>query len=171
MSRKKNLYINYVIPIIGVIFIIVWGILVIDSVKPLDTATGEQVWNVFSSHGYTPLDLTEIYIEENPNIGLIKNTSIRPGDFQLEFYEFDSAKSAKSASTSVTSNITEIKRQNFNNCIETRVSKTNIFNMTLRADGKYYFITRIDNTILYAYGTEESASEILSIAEDLGYTA
>lgn len=171
MSRTKEFVYKYVIPVIGMIFIIVWGILAIDSVKPLDTATGEQVWDVFASHGYTPIDLTDTYIEKNPNIGLIKNTSVRTEDFQLEFFEFDSAKSAKSASTAVFSDISEVERQYSNNCVGTRVSKINISNMTLKADGKYYFMTRIDKTFLYAYGTEESASAILSIAEELGYTA
>lgn len=39
----------------------------------------------------------------------------------------------------------------------------------LKAGGKYYYLMRIDNTLLYAYSDEEDSSEICGIAEELGY--
>lgn len=171
MYRKKEFIYKYVIPIIAIIFMIVWGILVIDAVKPLDTATGEQAWDVFASRGYTPVDLTDMYVEQNPNAGLIKSVTIKTDDFQLEFFIFDTLQGTLNATSATSTDIRKIEYQHTNNCIKTYVSKTNIYNMTLTAGGKYYFITRIDKTVLYAYGTEESASEILSIAKELGYTA
>lgn len=171
MSRKKEFIYKYVIPIIGVIFTIGWIILAIHSIKPLDTATGEQVWDVFSSHGYTPLDLTDMYVEQNPNAGLVKNVTIKADNFRLEFFSFDSEQAADRVTGATANDIKEVKRQYVNNCVETYVYRVNIYNLTLTAGGKYYFITRINDTVLYAYGTEESSSEILSIAEELGYIA
>lgn len=110
-----------------------------------------------------------MYVEQNPNAGLLKNVTIKTDDFQLEFFIFDTLQGTLNATSATSTDIRKIEYQYTNNCVKTYVSKTNIFNMTLTAGGKYYFITQIDKTVLYAYGTEESASEILSIAEELGY--
>lgn len=169
MSRTKHIIGKYIIPIAGVFIMIGYIIIVKNAITPLDTPTDTQVWDVFTSHGYTPIDLTDMYVEQNPNAGLVKSVTIKTDNFQLEFFTFDSEQAAKSSSSATLYHIKQVERQYVNNCVETYVYRVNIYNLTLTAGGKYYFITRINDTVLYAYGTEESSSEILSIADELGY--
>lgn len=169
MSRAKHIIYKYIIPVVSVFFIVGYFVIVKNAITPLDTPTDTQVWDVFTSHGYTPIDLTDMYVEQNPNAGLVKSVTIKTDNFQLDFFTFDSEQAANSSTSATANHIKKVKRQYVNNCVETYVYRVNIYNLTLTAGGKYYFLTQINDTVLYAYGTEESSSEILSIADELGY--
>ncbi|MCH5171169.1 MAG: hypothetical protein J1F24_07770 [Oscillospiraceae bacterium] len=169
MSRTKHIIYKYIIPVVSVFFIVGYFVIVKNAITPLDTPTDTQVWDVFTSHGYTPIDLTDMYVEQNPDVGLVKNVTIKTDDFRLEFFSFDSEQAADRTTKATANDIKQVKRQYVNNCVETYVYRVNIYHLTLTAGGEYYFITQINDTVLYAYGTEESSSEILSIADELGY--
>ena len=47
--------------------------------------------------------------------------------------------------------------------------RANFVYRTLKAGGKYYYLFRVDNTVLYAYGGEANMGIINQIASELGY--
>lgn len=167
-DRKYTLR-DYIIPLIGLLLLIGFGFLAKNLMTPIDSATDEQVWDVLCAHGYEPMDRTESYIESNPTMGIEKNVTIRNDDFRVDFFVFDSMQSALSANRSIATEVNSIERANYGNCVGTDESRANFYVRTLRADGKYYYLMRIDNTVFYAYGNEEYADEIKSIAKELGY--
>lgn len=171
MTRRDRKYTlrDYIIPLIGLLLLVGFVFLARALMTPIDSSTDTQVWDVLCARGYEPMDRTESYIESNPTMGIEKNVTIRNDNFRLDFFVFDSVQSALSANRSIATEVNSIERLHYGNCIGTKESRANFYVRTLRADGKFYYLMRIDNTVFYAYGYEESADEINSIAKELGY--
>lgn len=139
---------------------------------PKEVVTDSQVWDVLVLHGYTPVDYTEQYIKSNPTLGISKNITIEKDDWQLEFFTFEEPKYAMKVYSKFATDMSQIERNHHDSSIETRGSRANFEYHTLEAgeySKKIYYLMRIDNTVLYAYGNEEYADEIKSIAKELGY--
>lgn len=171
MTRRNRKYTlrDHIIPLIGILLLIGFGCLAKTLMTPIDSATDTQVWDVAVAHGYSPYYLTDEYKEEYPTRGFVQTIAFVKDDLRFEFFVFDSVQSALSANRSIATEVNSIERANYGNCVGTDESRANFYVRTLRADGKYYYLMRIDNTVFYAYGNEEYADEIKSIAKELGY--
>lgn len=171
MTRQKarHILLGYIVPILGVLLLVGFFFLARAAMTPIDSATDTQVWDVAVAHGYSPYYLTDEYKEEYPNMGFVQNVTFTKDDLRFEFFVFESLQKTLNASSTIASEIESIKREYNNNCIATEESRANFYISTVKAGGKYYYLMRIDNTVFYAYGDEEYASEIRSIAKDLGY--
>lgn len=171
MTRRDRKYTlrDYIIPLIGLLLLVGFVFLARALMTPIDAATDAQVWDVAVAHGYSPYYLTDEYKEEYPTRGFIQTIAFVKDDLRFEFFVFDSVQSALSANRSIVTEVKSIEREHYGNCIATEESRANFYIYTLRAGGKFYYLMYIDNTVFYAYGYEESADEIKSIAKELGY--
>lgn len=174
MTRRNRKYTlrDHIIPLIGILLLIGFGFLAKNLMTPIDSATDTQVWDVAVAHGYSPYYLTDEYKEEYPTRGFVQTIAFVKDDLRFEFFVFDSVQSALSANRSIATEVNSIERANYGNCVGTDESRANFEYHTLEAgeySKKIYYLMRIDNTVFYAYGNEEYADEIKSIAKELGY--
>ena len=141
---------------------------------PKDDATDTQVWETLTEHGFTPTDRTTLYREERPNMMITKNItySEKSGDdytLWFEFFVFEDAQHAMNGYDFLTTELSQIERNYTNDNIDVGGYRANFVYRTLKAGGKYYYLMRIDNTLLYAYGDETNMDIINQIASELGY--
>ena len=87
----------------------------------------------------------------------------------FEFFVFEDAQHAMSGYDSLTTELSQIERNYTNDNIDVGGYRANFVYRTLKAGGKYYYLMRIDNTLLYAYGDETNMDIINQIASELGY--
>lgn len=141
---------------------------------PKDAATDTQVWETLTEHGFTPTDRTTLYRDERPNMMITKNItySEKSGDdytLWFEFFVFEDAQHAMNGYDFLTTELSQIERNYTNDNIDVGGYRANFVYRTLKAGGKYYYLMRIDNTLLYAYGDEANMDVINQIASELGY--
>lgn len=171
---KKHQYTvkNYLKALVACIF--VGGIILLPLMiasDPKNTVTDTKVQEVLIAHGYTPTERTELYTEKRPDMGITKNISYIEDPIWFEFFVFEDSQLAINAYQSLSSDISAIERDYYNNSTETHGYRANFMYRSLEAGGKFYYLMRIDNTLLYTYGNEELSSEIYDIAKELGYSA
>ena len=70
---------------------------------------------------------------------------------------------------SLCSDLDGIHRDYLGQSIEISGNPANFAYYILKAGGKYYYLLRVDKTVLYAYGDEANKDIINQIASELGY--
>ena len=161
-----------IIGIVGAIFTVVFGITVLKLAgTPIPAATAAQAWGVMVEHGYTPIDGTQIYIENNPSMAndIKRNITVDQDGKRFEFFIFSESKVAMRAYDSLNRKLSETERKYPTTNVETGGSRANFIYHGIKAGGEYYYLMRIDNTVVYAYGDEKYAGELYSMAKELGY--
>lgn len=118
--------------------------------------------NVVETHGLTVIDKSI----EFPDKMLLSYLSAANNEYFIEYYEFDSE---ENASELYESNKIEIENSKGSSYSQTDLNGLNYQLYTLTSKGKYIFISRIENTILYSEVKEEYKDEIKEITKDLGY--
>lgn len=128
---------------------------------PKPVATYTQVWDVLVAHGYEPEDLTEEYIKNDPNLAnkLTQNITVNQDDFHIAFFVFSDQNNTKNAYSSLNKTLSETERKYPTTNIETGGSRANFIVHSIKAGGKYYYLMRIGETLLYATGNEEHSGE------------
>ena len=142
--------------------------------SPVAPVTDQQVWDTLVSHGYTPTDNTEAIDAANPGVSTQKNISYRETDgeretLRIEFLTFGDTRSAMICFRSLCSDLDGIHRDYLTQSVATSGNPANVAYYILKAGGKYYYLFRVDNTVLYAYGDEANKDIINQIASELGY--
>lgn len=138
---------------------------------PKPVATYTQVWDVLVAHRYTPVDLTEEYIKDDPSLknALLQNITANQDGFQIAFYVFADQNYSKNAYTSLNKTLSEIERRYSTSSVETGGYWANFIVHEIQTGGKDYYLMRIGETILYAHGDEQYSGEMYSVAKELGY--
>lgn len=121
--------------------------------SPVAPVTDQQVWDTLVSHGYTPTD----------------NTDGERETLRIEFLAFGDTRSAMICFRSLCSDLDGIHRDYLTQSVATSGNPANVAYYILKAGGKYYYLFRVDNTVLYAYGGEANMGIINQIASELGY--
>jgi len=157
----------------GVIFLILtilglFGlfVLMVNIGEDKTPATYEQVYNTLEQYKCDANDSTEQYLEAYPNIGLKYVISARNTDFLFDYYEFETTDDAYGAYQKLNAGINE----NFSrDAIETGGDMRNYIIHTYLYDNEYYYLMKVDNTVLYCESSEANKALVNDIAHTLGY--
>lgn len=139
--------------------------LILDPAKP---KTAEQVSSAVSQYGIELVDLTSYYKSawDDKNNQLETGLKGEKDDLYFEFFVFDSY---DSASNILNQYAALIKDKAEKPDTEYKEQKTNYFNYTARVSGKYYILTMIKNTLVYARCDVENDDMLQEIVRAAGY--
>lgn len=126
--------------------------------------TEKSFINSMSMHNFIINDMSDHFQEEE--ISAAQIASQEDGDYQIEFQKYPTITQAVHFFESVTEALTIRENVNKEDLIYT---EGNYAEYTLKQDGVYYFVARIDNTILYVVAYEEYMEEINTYMKELGY--
>lgn len=164
-SKYKYTIKNYIIALaLFVTFGLAFWLIIDYESTPTDIATDAQVWNVLETSGYVPYDVTEKRLEKEPQCGILKSIITQKEDVQIEFHVFKSDKRAQSVWAKYYS---YIRGEEFNPRSQTGRGNRVIYQTI--AQGKYYVIVRVGNTISFATSASENAGDINSFLISIGY--
>ena len=133
--------------------------------KPTPVATSQQVEKLLTSKGYTVRDLTEKYKVSGSSV--TQNVTVEQGTLVFQFFVFEDGNSSKDGYDKLTTEMN--KRRTRTQDVETKGFHGNFIYRTLLANGKYYCLSRIGETLIYATGTENDREAINEIMFELGY--
>lgn len=140
--------------------------------KPKEVKTAEQMSAVFSKYGFESADLTQDAREKYPDSSVNKVVYYRKDDEVFEYYIFDDTEHARSAYAGVCSKMEEIernKRVNQKEAIATDGYRANISFASLVTDESFYYLCRIDNSVLYVTCNPDSKNDAYKIINELNY--
>lgn len=136
--------------------------------EPKTPVTSEQMWDVLVTRGCEPQDLTESYIEDNPDAKAYLNRCIvgEKNELHFEFYDYASLTNAWSKFKNA---YAVIRQKVIGPYAEHQTSVQNYTIYWLESGGKYYIALYVENTMIYAYCDEENSYLISEILTDIGY--
>ena len=125
--------------------------------------TTEEFRQIAQAHDYTVADVSGQYADYEH---IIEATVAKKDDYQIDFYVIDGVENA----TILFNN----NKQIFENSKGSSSSKvtSNIGNYSsyaLNSNGKYNYICRVENTLVYINVDEEYKDEVKAIIKELGY--
>jgi len=135
------------------------------STKPKPVATSQQVKELLTSKGYGVQNLTEKY--KVPGSSVTDNITVEQETLVFQFFVFDNSNAASDGYDKLTTEMN--KRRTRTQDIETKGFHGNFIYRTLLANDKYYCLSRIGETLIYATGTENDREAINEIMFELGY--
>lgn len=127
--------------------------------------TIEGFKTVAEEKGYTVGDIQNQFSEyeyiEKAQVAVSKDYN-----YLIEFYVIDSEENAKAFYNNNKVTLEAMKQEN---SIDTTTSINNYDIYTLKAGGKYMYIARVDNTIVYANVSDSVENNIKEFMKALGY--
>ena len=168
--------------IIGIIAVILVGIVLIvfNTLNKEKTPITEDKSNTLNK-GKTPITAAEFNnIMENEGYVMTNTTSqfaqypnyisesyvAQKSGYQIEFYELTSEENAISM---YNTNEAKFESQKTNAAIYTTVSIKNYATYSLTTNGKYKYLSRIDNTLVYIDVDESYKDIVKDIMKEIGY--
>ncbi len=154
--------------IIGSMILIFYIVLCI-AVVPKTPATAEQVWEVLTSQGYEPQDITELYFKKDSGFKqiLIKCVAFEKDDIHFEFFVFNNKGSAIDTYRQAYTQIILNRRQMPYAEHDTQIANYSIY--TLESAGEYSVAIYVGATSVVAYCKEENSSKIGDILRSIDY--
>lgn len=146
-------------------FIIILLLLMIFTLSGCDkkSITGESFSAKLTNSECTVTNLSENY-ESNYNI--VEMYKAYCENFDIEYYKFDSSSTAKDIFN--TNYDTFIKDKTGTN-LEKKYDEGNYNIYSLTCGGKFRYISRIDDTLIYVYDDDTYKKDIIKILDILGY--
>lgn len=137
-------------------------------INPAEPKTPEEISQSVSKYGIELVDLTEYYKSawDDKNNQLYSGFKGENDDIYFSFFVFDSYNSASNILNQYAANIKD-KADELDT--EYKEQKTDYFNYTARVLGKYYILTMIDNTLVYANCDVENDQLLQEIVRAAGY--
>lgn len=126
--------------------------------------TSDEFKEKMEKKGYTILDASSQFPQEN-----IKKVSLaveKGSTYQIEFYELDSSKSAEDFYDTNKTNFEKSKKSGY---VDSYVELGNNEKYTLKTNGTYKVLSRIDNTIIYLNVNEKYKKDVDGILKELDY--
>lgn len=136
---------------------------------PKTPTTVEQVRDVIASHGYTPLDIAEIYHESQPDSKstLKEGVGFQDGDIHFDFYVFYNLGTPERIFAEARSMLIDKYHARGKKNDITAVANYTIF--TLREKETYNIVVCVENTLVYAYCNEKNEGKINKILREIDY--
>lgn len=125
--------------------------------------TPEQFKSSMESRGYQVQDATEQFPEGS---GVDKVYIALKDDYQIEFYQVETAEQAKLA---FSQNKADFQALKGSSDLETNVESDQSSKYTLKTNGMYMVISRIDNTFIYVNADGKVKQEIEEVLKELDY--
>ena len=137
---------------------------------PIPSITTEQFATILNEEGYPAYDSIAEWTTESPGWSYKECTSYKDSSLRFDFVVFDSGTIAANKFSGIASYLTSIPHgDDYVEGVNGRESRANFNFWTLEANGRYYHLMRIDNTLFYAISTVDRESEVLKMASKLGY--
>jgi hypothetical protein len=159
-SRRDLIKVILTLVIFAAIVVTVVGL----STRPKEAPTEKQVYDLLSSKGYTVEDQTERYTK-NEKSTVIKNLTVEQDGLVFQYFVFENGNAAQNGYDNVTTELN--KKRTITQDVETHGFRGNFIFRTLLANGEYYYLSRIGNTLVYATGDESLQNEINGIMNEL----
>ena len=124
----------------------------------------EDFYSIMEERGYTMTDATSQFDQYT---NYIKKAYIAQNtDYQIEFYELSNEENAISM---YNTNKSKFESQKSNVYSHATTNMKNYSTYALTANGKYKYISRIDNTMIYLDVDEEYKDPIKNLMKEIGY--
>ena len=162
-KMNKRISIGILFPIAVVTALVV--IIAVLYTGPKDVATADQVWSAIEQAGYQPVDATQLYTEDMPN--LIQCIAFERDDEYFNFYIFKEDSNARALYSDISSYI-------YTNFYSYPYSKHESYQYnyhinTLTASGRYSVDIYVGNTVVYAYCDDGNGKGIGEVLSAIGY--
>lgn len=128
--------------------------------SPKTVLSGTDFQTKMEKKGFTVQDVTA----STPGIGKTVMVAYNTA-FQVEYFELSNQSDAKG----VFENNKSLVSNQISNKSTTSTSASNYETFTLTGDGKFFMLTRVDNTVLYCLTTSGNKDAVKEIFEHLGY--
>lgn len=162
-SKKEALKLIIVLTL----FITIVTVVVKLATAPKPVASIDQVNDLLSSRGYAIKDDTERYQKGSPTGRIVNVLTVQQEELVFQFFVFEDNNSAMNAYGIITEQINgyrtmtqDVAREGFHG---------NFIYRSLLANGKYYYLVRVGETLVYASGSESQQKEINNLIASLGY--
>ena len=153
--------------IIGIIAVVIVGIvLVVFSFlnKEKTPITADTFNTTMESKGYVMTDTTSQFSQYGSL--MTKSYAAQKSGYQIEFYELSNEENAISM---YNTNKTKFESQKTNASTSSTVSMNNYATYSLTTNGKYKYVSRIDNTLVYIDVDETYKDTVKDIMKEIGY--
>lgn len=90
------------------------------------------------------------------------------GEYQIEFYQMDGEDHAKNIYNNAKDDL-ENQYETANGVAKTNVSMRNYAKFTITAEDRYFIVSRISDTMIYATATKENKDTVKDTVTGLGY--
>lgn len=164
-AEKKNTNKKTTIIIIAIIVLIIALCIGAYSLlnKPKTAISADTFNSSMTDKNYAVVDIINQYNEYD----YIKKAYVAKNDnYQIEFYE---TSNNDYAIQMYDNNKQTFENEKSDSSIETTKSAKNYSVYSLTVNGKYKYISRIDNTIIYINADKEYKDEIKEVIKELGY--
>ena len=168
---KKGLIITIIsiavfIVIIGIIIAVLLGMGVIKLAKEKTPITMDKFISTMEEKGYTLID-SKSQVSNYNNINQVYIAMSEDNTYQLEFYEFNDENSAIDF---YNNNKSIFESSKGNSSMTTNLSASNYSRYySESSSGKYMFVSRIGNTVIYGNIDKNYKNTVKSILDELGY--
>lgn len=159
---KKGLKIVLLISLVLVIAAVVVLFVVLDKEKAPMSA--QEFYDEMEDEGYVMVDVTSQYASYGIDVAYL---AVKPNqEYQIEFYELSSISKAE--------NMFETNKEYFqdragSSRVTTSYGFGNYDIYSLKSNGDYMYLCRIDNTLLYIDVEDIYKDEVKEIVEELDY--
>lgn len=126
--------------------------------------TAQKFEKVMADHNFKVQDVSDRFTEES--IMAARTASQEDEDYQIEFQVYAKPQQAQDAFQSVQQSMSANREKGATDWLQ---RTGNYDGYTLQTGGVYYFVARIDATLVYTVAYEEYSEEILSYMKELGY--
>lgn len=120
--------------------------------------------NTMKEKGYTMTDTTNQFAQYGDYVS--KSYAAQKSGYQIEFYELSSEENAISM---YNTNKIKFETQKTNTSTSSAVNMKNYSTFSLTANGKYKYLSRIDNTLIYVDVDESYKDTVKDIMKEIGY--
>lgn len=155
-----------VLIVTGIVLVIV-GIIVgffITINKEKEHISADEFNTIMENKDYTTIETTSLFVQyENY---MYKSYLAKEDGYQIEFYELSNEENAIDM---YNTNEFKFKKEKENISAYTTVSMRNYSKFELTTNGKYKYLSRIDNTLIYIDVDEEYKDTVKSIMKEIGY--
>lgn len=159
---KKGLKIALIILAVIVIGVV---ILIASLNKEKVAITPDSFKTTMEEKDYTVSDVTSVFSQYG---GYVKKAYLaqKNTDYQIEFYELSNLDNAVDF---FNTNRAKFESQKGNSSIYSNVSLKNYSTYSLTTNGKYKYVSRVDNTVIYIDVDEKYQDTVKSLIKEIGY--
>lgn len=153
--------------IIGIIVLILVGIVLVvfNTLNKEKTPISASTFNtIMESKGYGMTDTTSQFAQYSNYMS--ESYVAQKTGYQIEFYELTSEENAISM---YNTNKTKFESQKSNASASATASMNNYATYSLTTNGKYKYLSRIDNTLVYIDVDESYKDIVKDIMKEIGY--
>ena len=125
----------------------------------------EEFLSVTGKYGYIPSDVTSEAQKGNPkivqSISLVSNNGI-----EIQFHVLEDMNSTLNKYTVTQRNVESYRIEGY---LFSTDATTNYESYALNTKDNYYYVSRVDETLLYIKGNYKDKDEIVKFIEEIGY--